>query len=415
MHVIIIGNGIAGITAARHLRKQSDCRITVISKESDYFFSRTALMYVFMGHLKLEHTKPYEDWFWAKNKIELVRAEVQTIDFQEKKINFTNNSDIRYDKLIIATGSQPRWGHWSMPLAGVQGLYSVQDLELLEKNAKNTRHAVIVGGGLIGVELAEMLHSRQIAVTMLIREQGYWDHVLPAEESMMVAAHIQSRGIGLKFGTQLQAFVGQNHVEAVVTDKNEQIDCQLVGIAIGVQPNIDFLKNSPLEINQGILVDEFLATNQPDVYAIGDCAEHRKPPLGRRTIEQIWYTGRIMGETVAQTIANRPTAYRPGIFFNSAKFFDLEYQTYGHIAPKLNSDIDTFFWQHPTKEVCLRINYDNSSRSVIGFNVLGWRLRHEVCERWISQNKTLDFVIEHLKEANFDPEFFEQYHSLIAL
>ena len=79
-HVVIIGNGIAGITAARHIRKASDKRITVISSESDHFYSRTALMYIYMGHMTFEHTKPYEDWFWSKNKIELVRGLVQRID-----------------------------------------------------------------------------------------------------------------------------------------------------------------------------------------------------------------------------------------------------------------------------------------------------------------------------------------------
>ncbi len=92
MHIIIVGNGIAGITAARHIRKNSDARITVISKETDHFFSRTALMYVYMGHQKYEHLKPYEDWFWAKNRIELVRGTVETIDFDKKSIHLSPDS-----------------------------------------------------------------------------------------------------------------------------------------------------------------------------------------------------------------------------------------------------------------------------------------------------------------------------------
>ncbi|MDX1327297.1 MAG: FAD/NAD(P)-binding oxidoreductase, partial [Arenibacter sp.] len=85
-HIVIIGNGISGITAARHIRKLSDKKITVISNENAYFFSRTALMYVYMGHMKFEHTQPYENWFWKKNRIELLTAYVERVDTENKKL-----------------------------------------------------------------------------------------------------------------------------------------------------------------------------------------------------------------------------------------------------------------------------------------------------------------------------------------
>ena len=130
MHIVIIGNGIAGITAARHLRKRdSDVELTVISKESKYFFSRTALMYVYMGHMKQEHTQPYENWFWEKNRINLVHDEVVDVDFKAQALKL-KNSDIVYDNLIIATGSKPNKFGWpGQDLPGVRGLYSLQDLE----------------------------------------------------------------------------------------------------------------------------------------------------------------------------------------------------------------------------------------------------------------------------------------------
>lgn len=437
MHVVIIGNGIAGITAARELRKRSDCRITVISKETDYFFSRTALMYVYMGHLKFEHTQPYENWFWQKNKIELVRGMTESVDFAQRKLLLSADSqtviyqptllerltkvaskpatsasqirELSYDKLIIATGSVPRFGAWpNTHLDGVQGLYSFQDLEKLERSSEGVKQAVIVGGGLIGVELAEMLHSRGIHVTMLVRESSYWSSVLPPEESALVTQHVQKRGINLRFGCELAKMQGTQKVERVITSKGETIDCQLVGISIGVEPNIDFLRTTSLETQRGILVNEYLETNLPDVYAVGDCVEHRTPPQGRKSVEQIWYTGRIMGETVAQTIGGQRTAYRPGIFFNSAKFFDLEYQTYGEVPAQRTDGIQTFYWQHPNKEIAIRINYRQDTREVTGFNALGTRLRHATCDAWIRQKRSLDYVLEHFQEADFNPEFFEK-------
>ena len=108
-HVVIIGNGIAGITAARHIRRISDKKITVISAESEYFFSRTALMYVYMGHMKWEQLKPYEDWFWEENKIELKKAWVEKIETSSKMLFLKGEEKMPYDKLILATGSVPRF------------------------------------------------------------------------------------------------------------------------------------------------------------------------------------------------------------------------------------------------------------------------------------------------------------------
>ena len=164
-HIVILGNGISGITAARHIRKISDKKITVISAETNYFFSRTALMYVYMGHMKFEHTQPYENWFWKKNNIELKKGFVKNIETKSKTLHFAEGEVLNYDKLIIATGSKPnKFGWKGQDLKGVQGLYTKQDLEALEIYAPNNsvcHRAVIVGGGLIGIELAEMLNSRQ--------------------------------------------------------------------------------------------------------------------------------------------------------------------------------------------------------------------------------------------------------------
>ncbi len=186
-NIVIIGNGVAGVTAARHIRKNSNKRIIIISAETDHFFSRTALMYVYMGHMKFEHIKPYEDWFWEKNRIELLRGYVSNVDHEKKELQIEDARILKYDKLILATGSKPNKFGWpGQDLHGVQGLYSKQDLDLLEINAPNKevcKRAVIVGGGLIGIELAEMLRSRDIPVTFLVREKSFWDGVLPDGES----------------------------------------------------------------------------------------------------------------------------------------------------------------------------------------------------------------------------------------
>ena len=155
--IVIIGNGVSGITAARYIRKQSDEPITIISEESTYFFSRTALMYVYMGHMKFEHTQPYEPHFWERNNIDLLHTRVVSVDTKQKSLKLENQEEFKYSKLILATGSKPNKFGWKGENAKrVSGLYSKQDLESIEMYSNGLKTAAVVGGGLIGVELAEM-------------------------------------------------------------------------------------------------------------------------------------------------------------------------------------------------------------------------------------------------------------------
>ncbi len=418
-HIVILGNGIAGITAARELRKRTDNAITVISAETPHFFSRTALMYVYMGHMEYHHIKPYEDWFWAKNRIDLVQNTVQSVDFANKLLNYADGQTLTYDVLILAVGSAPNMAGWpGQDLRGIQGLYGKPDLDRMEADTKGITHAAVVGGGLIGIELCEMMYSRGIQVSFLVREKTFWNTVLPAEESAMVTRHIRAHHIDLRTETELAEFQddGTGRVGALLTKAGKTIPVQFAGVSIGVHPNINMLKGTALETDRGILVNPFLETNLPDVYAIGDCVQHRMPPAGRKPLEQIWYTGRIMGETVAQTITGTPTIYKPGVFFNSAKFFDIEYQTYGNVPAFLPDRADgplgseeSFYWQHDTKNIALRINYRSTDHAVTGMNVLGMRQRQTVWQDWIAGSQTIRHVMEHLPEANFDPEFSKQY------
>jgi len=415
-HVVIIGNGIAGITTARHIRKLSDKKITVISSETDHFFSRTALMYIYMGHMKFEHTQPYEKGFWAKNKIDLLRAFVQNIDTSKKELILDNGETLAYDKLVLAVGSKPNKFGWpGQDLKAVQGLYSYQDLQSMEEYSPTTQRAVIVGGGLIGVEMAEMFLSRGIAVTFLVRENRFWGGVLPKQEGDLIARHIKSHHVDLRFETELQEIVADENgrAKAIITKSGEKIACQFVGLTAGVSPNISFMKDGGIATNRGILVNEFLETNATDVYAIGDCAEFHQHPTGRKNLEQVWYTGRMMGETLAQTICDNKTAYRPGMWFNSAKFFDIEYQTYGWVFSELKDNEADFYWEHPNGQICLHLVYDKTTKVLLGINNFGVRLRHEVCENWITNNQTIEHALVHMKDANFDPEFYKHYEQEI--
>lgn len=418
--IIIIGNGIAGITAARHIRKLSNHEITIISEETDYFFSRTALMYIYMGHMKFEHTQPYEPYFWKKNNIQLKKARVDKILPEENSLLLNSGEKLSYDDLIIATGSKPNKFGWpGQDLEGVTGMYHKQDLERIEKYAPNNKvckRAVIVGGGLIGIEMAEMLRSRHIEVTFLVRENSFWNGVLPKGESEMVNRHIREHHIDLRLSSNLKEIVSDENGQVksvIIQETGEEIPCQLVGLTAGVSPNIDFIKDSGIETGRGVLVNRNLQTNYPNIYAIGDCAQQHEAIGSRRPIEAVWYTGKMMGETVAQTICGNQREYKPGHWFNSAKFLDIEYQTYGWVWAQPKENEARFYWEHADGKKCMHFSFDKDTKEFIGMNTFGIRLRHERFDYWLNKKASITEVLSELKDANFDPEFYKQHEEEI--
>lgn len=414
-HVAIIGNGVAGVSAAIRLReRRPDWRISILSGESTHHYSRPALMYIYMGHMRYRDTKPFEDSFWGEQRLELVRDWVTEIDTANKRLTLLRGEALAYDKLLIATGSKPnRFGWPGQELDGVHGLWGLDDLRDIVETTKRTTQAVMVGGGLIGIELAEMLHSRGIPVSFLVREASYWDNILPPEESQMVTRAIREAHIDLRLETNLAEIEGdgQGRVQAVRTEGGERIACQFVGLTPGVSPNIDLARESGIEVGRGILVDWSLRTSAPEVYAAGDCAELVNEGEPRNTIQQVWYTGKRQGQLVADVMAGDERVYDPGIWYNSAKFLDLEYQTYGQVGNVPGPGEQSLYWEHEGGRHALRIVYIEGR--VVGFNAMGIRYRHEVCERWIAEQCAVAQVVDDLAQANFDPEFFTRHESTI--
>jgi NADPH-dependent 2,4-dienoyl-CoA reductase/sulfur reductase-like enzyme len=235
----------------------------------------------------------------------------------------------------------------------------------------------------------------------------------------MINEHIREHHIDLRLGVSLQEINPDKNgrVKSVtLAETGEEIECNLVGLTAGVTPNIDFLKNSGVELGRGVKVNRYLETNVKDVYAIGDCAEQHEAIGNRRPIEAVWYTGRMMGEALAQTICGNRMAYNPGHWFNSAKFLDIEYQTYGWVFSERNKKENElhFHWRHPEEKICITLAFDKDSGILLGINTFGIRLRHQIFDRWLSEKRTADFVMEHLVDANFDPEFYKNFEAQIV-
>jgi NADPH-dependent 2,4-dienoyl-CoA reductase/sulfur reductase-like enzyme len=419
MQVLIIGNGIAGVTTALELRRRRrDWRITLISGESDAFFSRTALMYVFMGHLRLRDTQPYEEHVWREKRIDRVRGWVVEIELGARRVRLDDGRALPWDRLVIATGSTPnRFGWPGESLDGVQGLYTLQDLETLERAVVGARRTAVVGGGLIGVELAEMLHARGLPVTLLARESAYWNNVLPAEESALVTQVIRNAGVDVRLSTTLAHIEpdARGRAAAVVTGAGERLQAELVGLTAGVRPNLSAVTGAGLEVGRGVRVDPELRTSAPDVWACGDCAELVAAPGAPGRVEQLWYTGRMQGEVCAANVAGEHRTYDRGIWFNSARFFDLDWHTYGQVPSALDAPdpaVRQAVWVDPPRRRLLRI-VARAGR-LIGVDSLGLRQRQAVWTRWIAEGRAAVDTTPHLEAAVFEPEFTRPLAASVA-
>jgi NADPH-dependent 2,4-dienoyl-CoA reductase/sulfur reductase-like enzyme len=423
MHFVIVGNGVCGMEAALALRaREADARISLVSDEHDHFFSRPALMYIFAGQTRLLDTEPYDRQLYERMRFERVRGKVATVDAAGHALALEDGRRASYDKLLLAVGSKARAAPW--PGAEGPGLHyfvTLRDLEGLDREAQKGGRAVVIGGGLIGVEVAEVLHDRGLHVTFLIRENWYFPLALDANESALVAEHMRAHGVDVRLGINVEAILrGPDGRPRAVRVDGSELPTDLVAISIGVVPNTAFLAGGPVALSKGgaIEVDDALRTGRPDVWAAGDCANVTWADGSRRP-EQLWYTARDQGRIAAQSMLGDEVAYRRGVWYNSAKFFDLEWTTAGWVPALLNfdntpldpgPDVRTWFQRVPGGFVSQKVVCRGDR--VVGFNMLGSRWNHEPLLRWIQERRSLEWVLKHLPEAQFDEEFMQRFRVL---
>ena len=376
-------------------------------------------MYLYMDELTLNEVTPYsEDWF-TRRRLTLVYDWVTDINREQCQVNLLKGAPIHYERLLIATGGTPRELPLPFPLSDhsrLLTLYSLEDLQRLQELATPHQNVVIIGAGLIGIEWSEIMIKKGLGVHLVSLHSSVSAHILASEEAEKITNYLNQAGVKLCLNDEVCALVQEEHRLKVTLGSGMKLVADWVGVAIGTVPNIKTLRGVEELASTGIIVDETLTTADPYIFAAGDCAERMTPlpPWAHRSMSGTWYEAKAMGREAAHSIATSlstvlPTSISvkasPQVWFNSAKFFDVEYQEYGLTPNALTSHdhLTSLYWADPDQLKTVRLWFNDNH--LVGICSLGVRLDHLVCELWIQKRVPREHVIDELLQARFETEF----------
>ena len=329
MRILILGAGPAGLTAAMSLRQLGPAQnmnpeIAIVSSEAGPPYSPPAMADYFLNGRD-------SSLYWqGKDICERLQVEqlsgiaVQSVMPQPNCVLLQDGQELAYDRLIIATGSRlfaPLDGY---DLPGAYNFKSLAAARALVEHARRgeVKSALVVGAGFIGVEVALLLKSLGLDVTIVERER-VMPRMLDEETAEYVLDELQTRGITVREQTEATRFIGSDHVIGVELDTGEQLVADAYVAATGVKPNVDYLEGSGLDIDWGIRVDKRMRTNLPNTWAAGDVAETVDRASGERYVHAIWPNARAQGDVAARDILGYATDYAGAERMNSMQHLGL--------------------------------------------------------------------------------------------
>jgi nitrite reductase (NADH) large subunit len=350
---LIIGGGVAGTTAAEVLRQNDkDESIAIVSDEPHLFYSRLMLSKpnFFLGKIPFNNIWLRKKEWYGENNIGLMEGEIAVkLDSKNKIVELKSGKILKYEKLLLATGGEAR--PWPLPGADKKGVCYVRDLsqakELME-NVKTAKQAIAVGSGFISFEMCEMMRLAELSVTLVMREPYYWHPLLDEESAKMIENGLQKGGVKILRESEVSEILGDERISGVVLKDGTKIECQLALVGIGLVCYLDWIKEAGIEINKGILTDEYLETNVSDVYAAGDVAEFNDLVLGEKVQLGNWVNAQMQGRTAALNMMGKKTPFRFVSFYTSTGFginiamsgdvrVKLEYKIIKRGSPEINS------------------------------------------------------------------------------
>lgn len=416
---VIVGNGAAGAAAAWAIRaRDQEAEITIIGDEKVPFYSRPGLAYVLLGVIPDKQVFSRPDRVYADARIKRVTGKVVAIEPGPHRLVTDDGKALRYDRLLLSVGAGATLP--SIPgidLEGVVTLDSHAGTREIIRLASRAKRAVVVGGGITALELAEGLVARGVETHYLMRGERYWATVLDPSESEIVEHHLVADGMRLHKGTELEEVLGRKgRVTGVRTKDGREIACDIVGVAIGVQPRTELASAAGMRTGRGIFVSERFETDAPDIFAAGDCAEVFDPATGRRSVDALWSVANEQGRTAGRNMAGDPAVYQRPAPFNVTRIGGITTTVIGSVGTGARDDDlvslsrgDTFVWREQLADFAtvatqganrlrLVIGTDRIAGAVVmGDQALSRRLQHIV-----RAPIDISHVREHLLDGSND-------------
>ncbi|MCY1572572.1 nitrite reductase large subunit NirB [Staphylococcus pettenkoferi] len=316
--LVIIGNGMAGIRTVEEILSRDDTRyeITVIGKEPYPNYNRIMLSNILQKKMTVEDTimNPYE-WYGDHQIRILTNDPVVELNRQEKVITTEQGIKVDYDTCIFATGSKA----FVLPIPGsdlpnVIGWRTIEDTERMIEIAQHNKKAVVIGGGLLGLECARGLMDQGMEVTVVHLAEWLMEMQLGRKGGELLKADLEAQGMHFELQASTQEILGEDNVEAIRLADGREIETDLVVMAVGIRPYTEIAKASGLDVNRGIVVDDFMQTSDPAIYAVGECAEHRGTVYG--LVAPLYEQGKVLADVLT---GRQTSGYHGSTTFTSLK------------------------------------------------------------------------------------------------
>jgi NAD(P)H-nitrite reductase large subunit len=364
---VIVGASAAGIGAVEAIREVDPVgTITVISEELCPQYSRPMISDLVSGKANLEKMKCREDKFWEKNDVQALTGRTAvSLNLADKYIALDQGDRVNFEKLLIATGGKP-----FVPKIegadkdGVFTFTTLSDAERLAAKLEKAQKAVVIGAGLIGVSVTEALVKRGLKVTLVELQDKILSLLLDPKGSDIVENVIRKAGVTVVTGQSVQRIIGKPEnddvVGGVVLTKGEQMPCDLVIVAIGVIPRTEIVAGTDVKLNRGIIVDNFMRTNIPDVYASGDVAEAYDFILNQNRLLPLWPLAVLEGKIAGYNMAGKKTDYSGGTNMSALKYFGIPIISIGIANPKEDGTFEVLVKHDPEKNLYKKLVLKNN-------------------------------------------------------